>query len=152
MIIEKQGNLLYQNCDIMIHQANCFATMGAGIAAQLKAKYPEVLVADKMFHIPIGSSKRLGEFSKCETRSNQVIYNLYGQYNYGRGKQTDYPAFMSSLKKIFRDINKSGLNNKKIGMPYLIGCGLAGGDWKIVKRIIEVEALKANLTVHIFKL
>lgn len=152
MIIEKRGDIFYQNCDVIIHQANCFATMGAGIAAQIRMRYPEVLEEDRNFYIPIGSKERLGNFSRCMTRNNKVIYNLYGQYNYGRGRQTDYLAFTNSLKKIFGDINKSGLSNKKIGIPHLIGCGLAGGDWKIVKRIIEAEALKSNLTVHIFQM
>ena len=40
--------------------------------------------------------------------------------------------------------------NKKVGFPYKIGCGLAGGDWDTIIRIIEEEL--GDLEVEIYKL
>jgi O-acetyl-ADP-ribose deacetylase (regulator of RNase III) len=35
---------------------------------------------------------------------------------------------------------------KKIGLPK-IGCGLAGGDWNIVRQIIERELIDMDVTI-----
>ena len=40
--------------------------------------------------------------------------------------------------------------NKTIAMPYLIGCGLAGGDWNIVYNIIE-KTLGEDYEVYLYK-
>lgn len=56
--------------------------------------------------------------------------------NYGRsGRHTDYAA----LEKGFDDILNYVIEYDipEIAMPYKIGCGLGGGDWNIVKSIIE---------------
>lgn len=51
----------------------------------------------------------------------------------------------SSIRKILRNINKE-CRKMKIGLP-LLGCGLAGGDWNIVKNIIEEELKDCDVTV-----
>ena len=35
--------------------------------------------------------------------------------------------------------------NYQINMPYFIGCGLGGGDWNIIKVILEEEFKNNNL-------
>ena len=39
---------------------------------------------------------------------------------------------------------------KKIGLP-LIGCGIAGGDWNMVRAIIQQELKDCDVTVVIYK-
>ena len=148
------GNLLESDCTTIIHQANAFATMGAGIAKQISKKYPAVLKADRNFHIPIGDAARLGHYSKADVDGPHgplTVINLYGQYNYGRGKQTDEHAFEAALDSILSDINRSGQPNPKVGMPYGIGCGLAGGDWTVIRRIIIDLSDKHGNDVHLYK-
>jgi glycine/serine hydroxymethyltransferase len=39
----------------------------------------------------------------------------------------------------------------RIGLPYVIGCGLAGGDWNHIKTIIQNELKDCDVTIVIFK-
>lgn len=121
--------------DVIIHGCNCFCTMGAGIALQLRKRYPGVLQADQEF-APAGDRSKLGKYSQYIATKrpgvNFVVINAYTQYGYGRGqKHTDYGA----IKSVFTTLapNMEGL---RVGYPR-IGCGLGGGQWKQVKQIID---------------
>ncbi|MGA8944018.1 MAG: hypothetical protein WB502_15090 [Thermoactinomyces sp.] len=76
MIYIQQGDLLQSDCTVIAHQCNCFATMGAGIAKQIKERYPEAYEADRNFPIPIGIRKRLGHFSKAEVGVESFIISM----------------------------------------------------------------------------
>ena len=41
--------------------------------------------------------------------------------------------------------------DKKIGFPKNIGCGLGGGNWKVISALIE-EILGENFEVYIYEL
>lgn len=62
-----------------------------------------------------------------------LIFNVYGQYTFGTKKvELQYNA----LKKAFQNISLE-YPNILMGFPYKIGCDRAGGDWKIVSKMIE---------------
>ena len=42
MIIFKTGNLFDSECQTLVNTVNCYGVMGAGIAKQFKAKFPEL--------------------------------------------------------------------------------------------------------------
>lgn len=80
---------------------------------------------------------------------------------------TDYDKFMQENGAWFSSFHaKSGytfivdtlaeyLRQKKfdkIGIPYLLGCGLGGGNWSIVEAIIKAEFENTNLDCAIVKL
>lgn len=148
-----QGDLLQSECDIIIHQANCLGIMGAGIAKQIKNLYPEVYKADLSFPIPVKDLNRVGEFSYAEvtnpyTNKKQTIVNMYSQYDIGKGK-TNYYAMEKALKKIILFYLSPA---KKIGLPYGIGCGLAGGDWEEVYSILEKVSEEYHQDLYLYKL
>lgn len=146
-MIIKQGDLLKSNVDVIIHQCNCFCVMGAGFAKALKNKYPIVLKQDKK--TSIGDQNKLGHYSKAIVSNNpyKTVYNLYGQYGYGKryqdehGINTNYNALQNSIMSAGYDIIlDNGFLFKDeilVGMPYLIGCGLAGGKQEIVTNIVN---------------
>ncbi len=146
MIHIQQGDLLQSDCTVIAHQCNCFATMGAGIAKQIKQRYPEAYEADRNFPIPIGSRKRLGHFSKARV-GNRLIYNLYGQYRYGRGKHTELTMLEKAVRSMLEDLKE---HEGKIGFPYRIGAGLAGGDWNEIEEMLErcSEEFERNLYLY----
>jgi len=39
-----------------------------------------------------------------------------------------------------------------VRIPYKIGCGLGGGDWSIVSRIIQEELVDKGIPVEIWRL
>ncbi len=71
-----------------------------------------------------------------------TVINCYTQEYYGTDKiHLDYEALTLCLRKINRIFM-----GQHIGLP-LIGCGLAGGDWSRVKKIIQTELKDMNVTV-----
>lgn len=125
--------------NVIGHQCNCFSEMSAGIARQIRQQFPGAYEADR--ELTLSPQERLGKISYWR-ESDQAIFNLYGQYHYGVGqRQTDYDALRSALTLMLQEINeweKEDPNYRaKIGFPYMIGCGLAGGEWDVVEKIIE---------------
>lgn len=138
------GDLLKSNVPVIIHQCNCFHKMGAGIAKLLKDLYPEVYESDK--RTVFGDKTKLGSFSYAEINNKDLKYviNLYSQYNYGKGIHTDYIALKNGLNNALKFIHSKSI--KRVGIPYLIGCGLAGGDIDKVYSILE-EVQEMNTEV-----
>lgn len=144
MITNKNGNLLEANdVDVILHVANLFHTFGAGIAKQIKEKFPNSYKAD--LATKKGDKNKLGTYSFAFD-SGKFIVNMYAQDGFAQpGKPaTDYVAFKKAITKI-----ENHFIGKVIGVPHGIGCGLAGGDWNIVKGIlVEIFKDKGNLIIY----
>lgn len=123
--------------DVIIHGCNCMCTMGAGIAKAIKQKWPVVYIVDKKTNK--GDIRKLGTYSYAVIHregfdTDLTIVNAYTQYKYGRDRpHVDYIA----IQKVFQEI-KRNFSGKRIAYPK-IGAGLAGGDWKKIKEIIDTE-------------
>ena len=114
---------------------NIFHAFGAGIALAIKNKYPEAYNAD--LDTIKGDRVKIGTFSWAKTRDGKVICNLYAMKGLGTGqRQLDYEAFYSCLEQI-RDLIKNSTKSYKIGIPYKIGCDLAGGSRAVVESMIN---------------
>lgn len=125
-----------QENDIVLHQVNCQGVMGAGIALQIKKQFPNVYETYKSY-CEYMDKQCLGDMLDIETTKGNIkftIGNCFGQYGFGRCKvQTNYDALHDSFMKVKYN---SDLYNR-ILIPYGIGCGLAGGDWSIVFKMIK---------------
>lgn len=171
---EIEGDLielaLQKKFNVIAHGCNCFCTMGAGIAPQMaKAfgadEFPlELEEIDGEPTYNRGDVNKLGQidyksfkFGKTKIyetypRSSDItIVNCYTQYGFSRmykdgyEKPLDYNALVLCLKKmnhIFKGLH--------IGLPQ-IGCGLAGGDWAVVKLMIQEYLTDCQVTVVIYK-
>jgi len=153
MITEQDINLLdwfdsQQESVGIIHCCNCFTTMGGGIAKQIKDRYPIAYEVD--LKTGRGNKNKLGKFSIAEVTNSptKLIYNLYGQYRYGRDtRYVSYDALCTGFSFIHEDAKLKNLTF--LGIPKNIGCMLAGGSWGIVKSIIEEEFMLSNIKVNI---
>lgn len=139
-----KGNLLDAPFQFIAHQVNCRGVMGAGLALQIKNKYPEVYDTYKTFCNTYTVKPPLGKSLCVWTKDNHCIINVFGQLGYGRGQQqTDYEALYSGFAMAAEEIRNTFLNGNPcyqipIVIPYGIGCGLAGGDWEKVEEILKL--------------
>lgn len=148
--------------DVIAHGCNCFCVQGGGIAREMNRRfqtnnpclYPG---EDKRF---AGDINKLGniEFYKFKLNDNYsffenmdrwiiddmflTVVNCYSQYNFGTDKMNvDYQALASCFKKI-----NNIFKGQRLGLPW-IGCGLAGGDKKVVKQLMLDYLPDVDLTL-----
>jgi O-acetyl-ADP-ribose deacetylase (regulator of RNase III) len=150
MIKIVEGNILDANEKLICQQVNCQGVMGSGLAKQLKDKYPKLYPSYKKFCEGCKDNNPrtlLGEFQTVPMPDGKVIVNLFGQFDFGRDKKyTDYDALRNSLENILFVAKECG--NDSIAIPYNLGCGLAGGDWNIVYKIIEDVFQDYDVTIY----
>ena len=163
MVEYKRGNLLTSGCDIICHQVNCQGVMGSGIAKTIKETFPKVYRVFKNSYrngdAKLGSIDIVIVTNDTEAKQHEfapisVVVNFYSQYNYlPRGvNHTDYEAFKTCIKKLKTYIQTILPMSIRIGFPDHIGCGLAGGNWNIIKQILEDEFSSSEYKVEIWKL
>lgn len=129
---------------IICHQVNCLGAMGAGIAKQMKQKYPENFyrykkLCDEFSYRPellLGQCQLTINHDDTRWSNTRYIANLFGQAGYGRDKQqTDLRALFQAFLNL-REQSKL-IDKHTIAIPYGIGCGLGGANWNDVYKIIE---------------
>lgn len=148
-IIYETGDLLEANADIICQQVNCKGKMGAGLAKQIREKYPIVHQRYVKLCDRVSPKALLGAVDFEETDS-YIIANCFAQLGYARsGLQTDYNALKICFESVKKFAKEHGMSD--IALPYKIGCGLAGGDWNIVKELIEDVFECADLSVKIVR-
>jgi hypothetical protein len=131
--------------------------MGSGIAKQIRERWPEVFnayVKTHKYHIKFGfpTEDMLGYVEPIHIDDGdreRYVVNMYSQHSYGYNAQryTSYDAFACCLHKISAFVHK----DKTIGFPKNIGCGLGGGNWKVISALIE-EILGQDYDVYIYEL
>lgn len=163
--IEIKGDLIdlsYQNkFDVICQGNNCFCTQKSGLAPQM-VKHFGTDTFDLEDIKYKGDKSKLGKidyeclhfteynqkFEKVPDDTNPILFsmyvvNCYTQYYYGTkfGIPVDYNAVRSCMKEI-----NTKFKGKRIGLP-LIGAGLAGGNWTIIKEIIQTELKDCDVTI-----
>lgn len=141
IIAEIKGNLLDTEIKTIAHGVNCQDVMGSGVAKAIYTKYPEV---KEDYHNCAGNT--LGEVDEICTNGYHTIYNCWTQFYYGR-KNIRYVNYFA-ICQCFREMIKDGV--QEVAIPR-IGCGLAGGDWDIVRELIN-DATEYELDVTVYYL
>ena len=136
--------------DVIVHGCNCFHTMGAGIAKQIRQNFPEAEFKDR-------TETKYGDRHKLGTINSVLHTNMKGIKFYVVNAYTQYSTH-SITKKVLADYDairkafsliKRQFKGKRIGYP-MIGAGLAKGDWKIISKIIdeELDGEDHNLVIY----
>ena len=151
MVKYVKGNLLDSNCDYICHQVNCQGVMGSGIARQIRERWPEVYESYRDFYEECVYRNRglLGKIDLAPIyNSDQTVINMFCQdkCGYDGARYTSYDAFATALYNITYQID----TGYKIGFPKNIGCGLGGGNWKVISALIE-EILGQDYEVYIYE-
>jgi O-acetyl-ADP-ribose deacetylase (regulator of RNase III) len=121
-------DILTVEAGVIVHQVNSLGVMGAGLALQIRNRYASAY-RDYRAHTPA-----LGEVLFSPVSPDLDIAHLCAQSSIGRGRRrTDYRALRKGLKNV--DLFAAELG-RLVYVPYRLGCGLAGGDWRVVREII----------------
>ncbi len=151
------GDLLQSDLPLIAHQTNCLGVMGAGIARQIKNKWSNVYSEYWRWCNRADKRDLLGTCQVCATNDNPIKYvaNVFGEYSFTESvapyenRHTNYDALRSAFIALINYCKESGITD--IGIPYKIGCGLAGGDWDGVVYPM-IQELFTDINVHIYKL
>ena len=159
MIKHINGDIFSEPSDddatIICHQVNCRGVMGAGIAKTVKDMFPDV---HKVYKEKCNGAKNskylLVDVQLCHTKflnNDYLIANIFGQDGYGyEAVYTDYNALRKAFNTLVGMLIPT--SDFTIRIPYMMGCGLAGGDWNTVKEIIDDTLVKAGCKVEIWEL
>ncbi|MDZ5711347.1 macro domain-containing protein [Jeotgalibacillus haloalkalitolerans] len=143
----KNQSLLRAEEHIIGHQVNGLGFMGSGISMQIKKEFPDVFRGyQKYVNFHPSAESMLGHNLMIATnqmdinefdRNSQykIISNLFGQARIGRSeKQTNEKALKRALIHLK---NFAEVNELSVALPYGIGCGKSGGDWREIEQIIQ---------------
>lgn len=132
------GDILSIEHGYIMHQVNCRGVMGAGLAKQIKLAYPDVYNAyRRMCSAAKDAESLLGLALVVQATETLHVVNLFGQQNFGTHlQQTNYAAVRAGLYN-FSDHRKNANKDWPVYIPMGMGCGLAGGNWAVVSKIIE---------------
>lgn len=161
MIEIVNGDLLQSNLPLIAHQTNCLGVMGAGIAKSIKNKwnivYTQYVDICKNFEY---SKDLLGKCQICVTGEFPIkfVANLFGEYSFTESvapfenRHTDYNALKKALLNLKAFCEDEEV--AEVGIPYKLGCGLAGGDWDgvVYPMLQELFANDSTITLYIYKL
>lgn len=165
---EIKGNLitlaLNAEFDVITHGCNCQSAMKSGIAPLMAKhfycdKYEMELIGpniNKLGNIDYetivlgeNTTWRLNDYKNNRNEKEIIAVNSYTQIDtkdYKTKVNLDYEALTICMRKM-----NETFNGLKIGLPGLIGCGLAGGNESIVKEIIKKELKDCYVTICYIK-
>lgn len=136
MIHQHKGDVLSIEEGIIVHGCNAMGRMGAGIAKQIKDRFPVAYSAYKTEERINGL--RLGSITVARVADDKHIVNGITQETFGGDPNKVYVDY-DAVRQVFRRVNMVA---EETGLPVhfpMIGCGLANGHWETIARIIDEE-------------
>ena len=149
-IVTKTGNLLDVTQGHIVHGCNAQGVMGAGVAKAIKQKYPDCFMVYRneynTFGLQLGRAYPWTAY--CYTDHKIIIWNAITQQFSGLpGRNISYDAIQSCFEQINDSVGNTDDIAKEIHIP-MIGAGLGGGNWNIIRTIIE-ETVEYPITLWI---
>jgi O-acetyl-ADP-ribose deacetylase (regulator of RNase III) len=161
------GDLLkLRDVDVIIHQVNCLCVKAHGLSKQIAEKSPwgdiySTRQAEGKTNVAIVGDRGVPgsiQIFKSPDPLRPNIVCFLSQWDFGTFDQkyrnippyTDTREnrigwFVHCLKQL------KALNIKSVGLPYQIGCGLAGGDWTTYFEIIQEFVTESNIVFFIVR-
>ena len=156
MIIEVEDDMLrdIKPWSVLMHQVNCLGIAGAGIAKQLRDKYPAWYGMYKRHCDQVEFKKNLlGTVHAMAVGHDVIVCSAFAQLGISKREPvTDYDAWELICPKIESEIrtrNSEKNMNWTLHIPYGIGCGLAGGDWEKMRGIFEYYFGRSPVDLYI---
>ncbi len=138
-----------EGTNVLLHGVNQLGVMGAGFALQVRERYP---AAHEVYMAAYGAEHLwLGTFTVATLEDGRKVVNLVTQREIGTEKrQVDYEALYAGLESIHALLLKAFDEGRvySIAMPW-IGCGLAGGNRRVVEAMVESIFGSSDIMVYV---
>lgn len=150
----REGNLLTSNLVHIGQCCNARGKMGSGIAKAIREQYPDNYATYRnAYERDLSQGHQHAEMGTVvvhEADDGRVIYNIIGQQNYGYDgrRYVSYDALATAFERLDSEASQRGMDH--LGLP-LIGAGLAGGKWSIIKSIIETHSSNFKPVVFVLE-
>lgn len=142
-----KGNIveIFRAGNDIAHGCNCHCMMAAGIAGQLAQNFLQIPEADDLEDDYWQNRRdKLGKFTiATHDNGKNVCYNLYTQYH--GGPNLDYGALLNCFMNLNMVRTKESIK-RSLFIPR-IGAGIAGGDWKIIEKLINIATPDIEVVV-----
>ena len=136
---------------LIIHVCNNVGAWGAGFVMALSKKWKE---PEEQYRTK--KSYDLGTYELVRVEDDITVCNLIAQENIRSNINTlppvRYVAIETGLKELSKYLSMYDQHKHSISihMP-MIGSGLAGGNWLIIERIIELTLCDAGIPVTVYQ-
>jgi O-acetyl-ADP-ribose deacetylase (regulator of RNase III) len=132
----KIGNLMDVKSGHIVHGCNAKGVMGSGVALAVKKVFPEAY-KDYLRHYESDDGLVLGEAYPIAITTNLVIWNAITQEGFGAPtRNCSYDAIQTCFEQINDTLSQTKSDHCELHIP-AIGAGLGGGNWEIIREIIE---------------
>ncbi len=168
------GDLLGVKKGFIVQQTNCVTTRGAGLAGAIEKRFKFCNVYKKRINkdgsVTQSEPGTYEVFVNPESDEDPVVVCLMAQFapgssgNYLKGYITPEGVldtyiqrlqwFHESMSKFLHVCarNKVDFRVEPVCIPYHIGCGLAGGDWKAYENLLHQIEREHGMEFNMYKL
>lgn len=159
IVSEIKGSVLDAKTDYLAHQCNCNTVKAHGFSDVLFKKYPWANVYES--RSKMGNRNRTSEpsipgtvqISSSTNKGFPGIIHMFGQWSPGKPGSFSF-AYPSETYKDTREdrvnyfrsciqhMEQFVKDDEIVAVPSRIGCGLAGGDWKVYRSILDQSKIQ----------
>lgn len=135
---------------IIVHVCNDLGKWGKGFVLSISYRWPQVRDAYIQWCNNDNSKSLLGEIQIVRVEDDIWIANMVAQQGIrsrSNKQPLSYKALEQCLEKVALYANEL---NAEIHMPK-IGCGLAGGKWPIIEKIIYEKLEKFIVKIYLYE-
>lgn len=137
------GDLFKAPQKVMIHGCNAQGAFGAGVAGQVRRRFPAAFQAYDYAYRSGGLILGTIIWADCGSGriGNAITQEFFG--NEPGRVYVDYEAVAAVMRRLNDEVDEGS----EVAMP-MIGAGLAGGSWSRIAQIIETEAVRYQPVVY----
>ena len=157
MITVQFGDAITCPGDILVHQVNYEGVMGGGIAYAIRKKLlPAAEYAEYERRCEAGGKHNLGTvlWSRLpEGLPKKYVANCFsqlGEDNVEEEFEDDGLTSYTALRKCLEEVRAFAIRkNLSVVIPGYIGCGIAGGEWGRVSKLLFDVFMQAPVKAYI---
>jgi O-acetyl-ADP-ribose deacetylase (regulator of RNase III) len=141
-----------ENRRIIVHVCNDIGAWGRGFVLAVSRKWPAAERRYREWHKSGGEKAfELGQMQFVQVEPSIWVANLIGQHGIRRAGGLLPVRYEAIQKGLARIAEFATGHQASVHMPR-IGCGLAGGKWEEVSRLVEQELVESGIVETVYDL